>query len=91
MLQASVIFLLKQIEHHQLVGYLSAVRAVPSITTTAAAVVLGVMNNRRRDNSPVWTTVETTAITTAEKEATATGEPRSLWDRVETHLRPQEV
>eukprot|EP00904_Undaria_pinnatifida_P006001 jgi/Undpi1/2530/HiC_scaffold_13.g05909.m1 len=48
------------------------------------------MNNRRRDNSPVWTTVETTAITTAEKEATATGEPRSLWDRVETHLRPQE-
>ena len=36
--------------------------------------------------SPLWA-IETT---TTEKEA-ATGEPRSLWDRVEAHLRPQEV
>lgn len=37
-----------------------------------------------RGGSPLWT------IETAEKQGGAE-EPRSLWDRVESHLRPQEV
>ncbi|CBN79704.1 hypothetical protein Esi_0388_0014 [Ectocarpus siliculosus] len=37
-----------------------------------------------RCESPLW------AIETVEEQHTAGGAPRSLWDRIESHLRPQE-
>ncbi|CAN0154163.1 unnamed protein product [Ectocarpus sp. 12 AP-2014] len=38
-----------------------------------------------RCESPLW------AIETVEEQHAAGGAPRSLWDRIESHLRPQEV